>query len=141
MMKHFLIALSVIVFASTAQAAGVGVSVSVGQPGFYSRIDIGGLPRPQTIYPRPVTILPPPGRVVAEPVYLYVPAGHARHWSRHCREYNACGRPVYFLHDRWYNDVYAARRHEGGTRHGRGPDRDHDGWDRGDGRGHGHGRY
>src|SRR2546425_10235251 len=33
--------------------------------------------------------------VVAEPVqpiYLHVPPGHAKHWRKHCHEYNACDR-------------------------------------------------
>ena len=126
MMKHFLIALTVIVFASTAQAADVGVSVSVGQPGFYSRIGIADSPHPRTVYPKPIVIMPPPGRMVAEPIYLYVPAGQSRNWSRHCHEYGACGKAVHFVQDRWYDDVYATGHYEGGIRHGRG---------------HGHGRY
>jgi len=24
----------------------------------------------------------------------------------YCPKYNACGRPVYFVRDRWYNEVY-----------------------------------
>jgi len=33
-----------------AHAADVGVSISVGQPGFYGQIDIGDFPQPQLIY-------------------------------------------------------------------------------------------
>jgi len=32
-----------------ALATDVGVSVSIGQPGFYGRLDIGGYPQPQVI--------------------------------------------------------------------------------------------
>jgi hypothetical protein len=89
-----------------AFAADVGVSVSVGQPGFYGRIDIGNAPPPVLIYPRPVIIQqvyvpqPPP------PLYLHVPPGHAQKWSKHCHKYDACSRPVYFVKDDWYNNVY-----------------------------------
>ncbi|MDD5168685.1 MAG: hypothetical protein PHN75_07700 [Syntrophales bacterium] len=138
MMKYFLIALMIILSAAAAQAADVGVSVSVGQPGFYGRIDIGAVPHPEIIYTRPVVIAPPPGRVVEEPIYMHVPPGHAKNWRKHCNRYNACGRPVYFVQDRWYNDVYVPR-HQERMRHDREPDRGH-GWDKGDGRGHGHGR-
>lgn len=31
-------------------AADVGVSISIGQPGFYGRLDIGDYPQPQLIY-------------------------------------------------------------------------------------------
>jgi len=94
--------------ASGAYAADVGVSVSVGRPGFYGRIDVGGFPHPELLYPSPVVVRPAPARVV-EPVYLHVPPGHARKWSRNCGRYNACDRPVYFVKDRWYNKVYVPR--------------------------------
>jgi len=139
-MKHILIAIAMIVVAVTAQAADVGVSVSVGQPGFYGHIDIGDFPRPQTIYPRPMVIAPPSRVIIEEPIYLHVPPGHAKKWSKHCDKYNACGRPVYFVKDRWYNDVYVPRYQERRMRHGGGgPDRSY-GWDRGHAGGRGHNR-
>ena len=106
-MKHFLFTVMIILFAVSAQAAdpNIGVSVSVGQPGFYGRIDIGNYPQPELIYARPVMVHHAPG-VVHQPVYLHVPPGHAKNWSKHCHKYNACGRPAYFVQDRWYNDVY-----------------------------------
>ena len=125
-----------------AYAADVGVSLSIGQPGFYGQIDIGNYPQPQLIYAQPVLIEPTP--VYGPPVYLHVPPGHARHWAQHCAEYGACGRHVYFVRDTWYNGVYVPeyqRRHGGGgppqgvpgEGHGRGHGNDH-------GRGHGHGK-
>ena len=33
--------------ATTAQAADIGVSINIGQPGFYGRIDLGNAPAPQ----------------------------------------------------------------------------------------------
>ena len=85
-------------------AADVGVSVNVGQPGFYGRIDIGNVPPPQVIYAQPIIVqhvAQPP-----QPVYLRVPPGHAKKWSKHCHKYDACTRPVYFVKDDWYNNVY-----------------------------------
>lgn len=96
--------------ASSVFAADVGVSISVGQPGFYGRIDIGGYPPPQVIYPQPVIVGPvPAGR---PPVYLRVPPGHAKHWRKHCHEYNACGERVYFVDDDWYHREYVPRYQE-----------------------------
>lgn len=110
-------------------ASDVGVSISVGEPGFYGRLDIGDYPAPRVVYRQPVVV----GYVDAgrDPVYLRVPPGHRRHWSRHCSEYNACGERVYFVRDDWYNDVYAPQyreRHDNrnGGRHHDGH-RDHDG--------------
>jgi hypothetical protein len=93
-----------------ALAADVGVSVSIGQPGFYGRLDIGGFPQPQVIYRRPIAV----ERVPASrpPVYLRVPPDHAKHWRAHCREYNACGERVFFVRDNWYNREYAPRYQE-----------------------------
>jgi hypothetical protein len=134
-MKRFLCALAAMVaaVATPAIAADVGVSVQVGEPGFYGRIDVGNFPQPRLIYPQPVVIQPAPVGVVGQPVYLRVPPGHARHWREHCRTYNACGQPVYFVHDRWYNEVYVPRYRE--SRHG-----EHRGDDHGKGRGQEHGK-
>lgn len=92
-----------------ALAADVGVSISVGQPGFYGRIDIGNVPPPVLVYPEPVIIQPAPVAVVRQPIYLHVPPGHAKDWRRYCGRYAACGQPVYFVQDRWYNEVYVPR--------------------------------
>jgi hypothetical protein len=118
---------------SMARAADVGVSISVGEPGFYGRLDIGSFPQPQVIYARPVVMQAPP-RVVYEPVYLRVPPGHAKDWRKHCGKYGACDRPVYFVQDRWYHDVYAPRYRE--RDHERGEERRN----QGHGKGHGKGR-
>jgi hypothetical protein len=119
-----------------AFAGDVGVSISIGQPGFYGQIDIGNVPRPQVIYQQPVVIQRAPEFVAAEPIYLHVPPGHEKHWGKHCAQYNACGRPVYFVRDDWYNNEYVPRYRNGGDDHGggHGHGRDHD-----KGHGHGHG--
>ena len=90
-------------------AADVGVSVSVSQPGFYGRIDLGGAPAPVLMYPQPVIIRPVPVAVVRQPIYLRVPPGHEKNWGKYCQGYNACGQPVYFVQDRWYREVYTPR--------------------------------
>jgi hypothetical protein len=106
---RFLCALSVAIATAPALATDVGVSVSVGQPGFYGRIEIGSFPQPQLIYAEPVVIQPVPVGVVRQPIYLHVAPGHAKNWRKHCAKYNACGQPVYFVQESWYNDVYVPR--------------------------------
>ncbi|MGD0275442.1 MAG: hypothetical protein ABSB79_05230 [Syntrophales bacterium] len=152
-MKHFLFIIMAIAFAVSAEAADVGVSISVGQPGFYGNIDIGNGPRPELINPNPVVIVPGPvGMAPPPPLYMHVPPGHAKHWKRYCHKYNACNRPVYFVHDKWYNNVYVPQyqalhkhddRHDdkGNRWHGKGHDeKDNHGQGRGhdekDNRGH-----
>ncbi len=107
-MKRFLFALFAFTLSSPAFAE-VGVSVSVGEPGFYGRIDIGNFSTPQFIYPKPILIQTSPSH--AAPLYLRVPPGHAKHWAKHCHEYGACGQPVYFVKDSWYNEVYVPHYH------------------------------
>ena len=106
-MKRSLLAIATIGVATVACANDVAVSIGAGQPGFYGRIDIGSVPQaPQLIYAQPVVIRHVPAGVMREPIYLHVPPGHAKHWSKHCAKYHACDQPVYFVHERWYNDVY-----------------------------------
>jgi hypothetical protein len=88
---------------SSARAADIGVSIDISQPGVYGRIDIGRFPQPQLVVQQPV-IVARPVAVQAEPVYLWVPAGHRKNWRHHCGEYRACGVPVYFVQDRWYGE-------------------------------------
>ncbi|MGK2940505.1 MAG: hypothetical protein ACSLFJ_02380 [Immundisolibacter sp.] len=79
-------------YGTTAFAADVGVSISIGQPGFYGQIDIGGYPRPRIYYDQPVIV--EHVTVIQDPIYLLVRLGHARHWKDHCHEYDACGQRV-----------------------------------------------
>lgn len=104
-MKRFLLAV-VLAAASLPALAQVGVSINVGAPDFYGQIFLGDAPRPQLIYAQPVVVAPAPQYVGVAPIYLHVPPGHARHWSKHCAAYRACGRPVYFVRDGWYRDQY-----------------------------------
>lgn len=131
-------------FAADTAKADVGVSISISQPGVYGRIDIGRFPQPTVVVQQPVIIAapPPPPRTVVvqpqpvvvarpEPVYMWVPPGHRKNWKKHCREYNACGVPVYFVRDDWYDKNVRG--------HGEGRDRDDRGPGKGHGRGHGEG--
>lgn len=105
-MKRFLIA-TLLTSAKAAAVAAVGVSVNIGHPGFYGRLDVGGYPPPLLLHSQPIVIEHAgPGAGYA-PIYLRVPPGHSAHWARHCHRYRACGRPVYFVQDGWYRDVYA----------------------------------
>lgn len=113
--------------------ASVGVSINVGQPGFFGQIQLGDYPRPQVLYAQPIVV--EQGGYVGEPIYLHVPPGQARRWKDNCHAYGACGRPVYFVQDNWYQNVYAPRyreQHGHDDERGRGDEHDH-------GRGHDHG--
>lgn len=117
--------LAALALPSFAGHVDVGVSVQISQPGVYGRIDIGRYPQPQLVLAQPVYVMPP--RVVVaqpQPVYMWVPPGHRKNWRKHCASYGACGVPVYFVRDDWYdNHVYPEGR---GKKHGKGKGRGHD---------------
>jgi hypothetical protein len=113
-MKRFLIAAAVaavtITTFTTTALAEVGVSINVGQPGFYGQLDPNGYPQPRVIYRQPKAI----GRVPINqpPVYMRVPPNQAKNWRKHCRKYNACDERVLFVQDNWYKREYAPRYQE-----------------------------
>jgi hypothetical protein len=123
-MKKILAAALAMLVLSTAHATDVGVSIAISQPGVYGRIDIGHFPQPAVVVAQPVIIAPAPVGVVVQPVYMWVPKGHRKDWSKHCRHYNACGVPVYFVRHDWYDQQvrYSAQpyRVDGGDGHGKG---------------------
>ena len=92
--------------AGLAHAADVNVRVLVTSevaPGVYGRVDLGSAPPPPVVYEKPVIItrvatMPPP-------VYLHVPPGHAKDWRKHCKHYNACDVPVYFVRSAEYDEA------------------------------------
>ena len=129
-MKHLLLVAALAVTTAPALAADVGVSISIGQPGFYGQLDIGGYPPPHLLYREPMAIEQVP--MHRPPIYLRVPPGHAKHWSKHCHEYNACGERVYFVQDNWYQHEYVPhyQEHRGDNYDQRGNDHgnNNNGW-------------
>jgi hypothetical protein len=124
----------VLMVASAAASAQTDVSVSVGgvlKPGVYGRVEIGNRPPPPVIYPQPVIITQPV--IVAQPVvvaapaplYMHVPPGHAKKWSKHCYKYNACGQPVYFVKND-YQAYYDEKGHGKHKNKHKNKHRDHD---------------
>lgn len=107
-MNRIATALLLAAFAVPAWSADVGVSITIGEPGFYGRIDIGDFPPPVLIYPEPVVI--ERVHVARAPLYLHVPPGHAKNWRKHCHRYGACYRPVYFVKSAEYEPGYKRRK-------------------------------
>ncbi|MDB5802624.1 MAG: hypothetical protein JWL63_3563 [Rhodocyclales bacterium] len=131
-MKRFILAAAAIII--SGQAFGATVNI-------FGRVDIGGLPQPPVlILPSPVIVQRGPTVVEREPVYLHVPPGHRKQWSKHCGQYNACGERVYFVQDDWYQRVYVPEHERRGREHS-GRDRDHDRHDDHRGGDHDNGRH
>jgi hypothetical protein len=120
-MKTIFALLAATALVGTVQAADIGVSVQVGQPDFYGRIDIGNTAPPPVVLAQPIWVQPAPVR--PQPIYLRVPPGHQKHWDKHCREYNACGVPVYFVREDWYQKRYG--HHDEDADHGKGHGKGH----------------
>ena len=141
-MKSILAAsFAILVLASLSAHAGtaiinLGISGEI-SPGVYGQVQIGNAPPPPVLYAQPVIIVRQPPNVVVQPLYLHVPPGHAKHWAKHCSEYNACNRPVYFVKSAEYEPGYDAREYK--RDHGRGNDGDRGNERKGKGnRGRGH---
>lgn len=105
-MKRFLAVLALAVASTSVLATNVGVSVTVGDPGYRGRIDIINFPSPQLLFPEPIIIEAAPAGVVRQPVYVRVPATEARQWRKYCKKCKSCGQPVYFVQETRYNEVY-----------------------------------
>ena len=121
---------SLVLVAPLAQAQHVNVIVAGEvRPGVYGRVEIGNTPLPPVVYAQPVVIVRERRPVPLEPVYLHVPPGHAKNWSKHCRKYNACNRPVYFVKSAEYEPGYKkgkghAKGHGKGKGYAKGHDKD-----------------
>jgi hypothetical protein len=101
-----LAALATVVAAPAWSAVDVGVGITIREPGVYGRIELGSYPPPPVLYPQPVIIARPAVVVQQQPLYLYVPPGHAKNWGKHCGRYNACARQVYFVQETWVQERY-----------------------------------
>lgn len=85
------------------------INLSVGgevAPGVYGQVQFGNAPPPPVVLAQPTIIERQPPNVVVQPIYLHVPPDHQRNWAKHCREYHACNRPVYFVKSREYEPGY-----------------------------------
>lgn len=98
-----LVASPLVSFAQTS----VGISIGIGHPNYYGQIEIGNVAPPPVMYAQPMIVQAAPVGVVYQPLYLRVPYEHHHDWRRYCSLYNACGRPVYFVEDHWYQNTYA----------------------------------
>ena len=145
-MKRLFFMAAMLASCTSVYAVDVDVSINIGQPDYYGRIDMGGYPQPRILYAQPVII--ERVQVRRPPIYLRVPPGYAKNWKKHCHEYNACGERVYFVKDSWYSREYVPRYQEyqrngqhDDNRHDRDNDRGHgDNRDNDHGKGHGNGR-
>ena len=139
-LSPILIASALAAAATCAEAQNVSVNaVITGQvvPGVYGQVVLGNQPPPPVVYQQPMIVQPPPvvmGAPPVQPIYLHVPPGHAKHWRKHCHEYHACDRPVYFVRSAEYEPGFdRARWEREHEHHGHGHhDEDHGDHEHGD---------
>ncbi|MBV9317070.1 MAG: hypothetical protein JOZ34_06360 [Gammaproteobacteria bacterium] len=126
-MRVFLLPVVFAALVPLTQAQNVSFNATIsGQvvPGVYGQVAIGNGPPPPVVYAQPVIAQPAPvivGAAPVEPIYLHVPPGHAKNWHKHCHEYQACERPVYFVKSEEYQPGYRSEHHDHGHH-----DEDHD---------------
>lgn len=104
--SHCLIITALLGLASWSNADDLGIKVILEKeiaPGVYGRVELGRDSHPDVYYTQPVLIIKDSKYAKNRPVYLHVPPGHAKHWGKHCKKYNACGRPVYFIRSAEYD--------------------------------------
>jgi len=124
--------LAVGVMAPRAHAQNVSISAAITgevMPGVYGQVVLGSRPPPPVVYAQPVVVEPTPvvvGAPPVEPIYLHVPPGHAKNWRKHCHEYHACNRPVYFVRSAEYEPGYRSDHGHGEHGHHHDEDGDHD---------------
>jgi hypothetical protein len=119
---HATIFASLMLSSMFAHAGEPVINLSIGgeiSPGVYGQVQFGNAPPPPVLYDEPRIIVRQPPNVVLQPLYLHVPPGHAKNWSKHCREYNACNRPVFFVKSREYEPGYRGRKDKGRRNEGR----------------------
>lgn len=97
-MNRLLALLSALFLSAAAHAQ------SMGQPGYYGRIEIGDYPQPPLLISN--AVMGNPGVYSGQPVYMHVPSAQAYAWSRYCQRYGACDWMVYFVDNEWYESVY-----------------------------------
>jgi hypothetical protein len=90
-------------------------------PGVYGQVRLGNDPPPPLVYAQPMLIEPQAS--AQAPVYLHVPPEHAKNWRKHCHEYHACNRQVYFVRSAEYAAAGDHWDHAHEQDHGRGHDR------------------
>jgi hypothetical protein len=111
-MRKYLLLISGLLVLQTAPSAfagDLGINVLLSgevAPGVYGQVEIGNAPRPTVVYDQPRVIVVDKRYARSEPIYLHVPPGHSMHWDKHCHQYNACGRRVYFVKSREYEPEY-----------------------------------
>ncbi len=135
---------SLLLGSMAANAGTPSISVNVSgeiSPGVYGEVQLGNAPPPPVVYAQPMIITKQSHYDDERPVYLHVPPGHEKHWARHCREYNACNRPVYFVKasENEHGRKDKMRKDEG-RRDERRDEGSRDDQGRGHGHGNGHGR-
>jgi hypothetical protein len=86
-------------------------------PGVYGQITLGDVP-PMVVYREPRIVYEQQYRSADQsPMYLYVPQNEQQYWNLYCSKYSACGRPVYFVQEKWYRENYIDRPARHGQQH------------------------
>lgn len=103
-MNQVLTALLLATLVGGADAAGAADDLDAS---FFGPITLGAdVPKPEFIRKKPLIAKPGAAPAEGRPLILHVRPGQEERWSAHCAAYAACDRPVLFVRENWYRDVY-----------------------------------
>lgn len=128
-MKRKLLIPLLALLATPALQAQAPITTNLGEPGYYGPIVVDdSYPKPRLMFSDPQVI--DEAHRTGRPLYLHIPPGHAKDWEKHCKHYDACHQPAYFVEDSWYSDVYVPayqkNRSEKGSNQGQGKGQGHE---------------
>jgi hypothetical protein len=101
------VAMAVAPLAGAAEDSVATITEPV-KPGVYGRLAMAATSKatPALVYEQPMFIEAPQMGARVEPVYLHVPPDHAKNWKKHCKQYKACDKPVFFVKSAEYEPGY-----------------------------------
>jgi hypothetical protein len=92
--------------ALTTASSGGGSLNAASTESPHGTVDVRNFSRPDLVSPHPVIIRFMSAQMLARALYLHVPQAHRTEWAGYCHFYQACGHPVYFVTEKWFDRVY-----------------------------------
>ncbi|MDF3030144.1 MAG: hypothetical protein K0R03_702 [Moraxellaceae bacterium] len=100
-----LIGMAALAALTTASSAG-GRFTTASAEIPHGAVDVRNFSRPELVSPHPIIVRFLSAQMLARALYLHVPQSHRTKWEGWCHHYQACGHPVYFVTEQWFERVY-----------------------------------
>jgi hypothetical protein len=103
-MKRFMGMAALAALTTASSGGGNYIAASANSP--HGTVDVRRFPRLDLVSPHPVIVRFMSAQMLARALYLHVPQAHRAEWAGYCHFYQACGHPVYFVTEQWFEHVY-----------------------------------